>query len=151
MTAAASAAFVFLALLFLIVALYQWTAERGSPERRLRGLRSARQSPGANRRGLPLRRGLSSIPALRQRLANRAWAQRTSLSLARAGLNLTVGEYLLLRVLLGTAGLVVPVVVSGAALAGLIAGLALGASGVIAPAVYVRLRERRRRAVHAVD
>jgi tight adherence protein B len=148
MTAAAASASVFLALLCFALGLYRWGGVDRSPERRLRDLQRAQQT-GAPKRRLPLRRAASSIPGLRDRLANSAWAQRTALDLASAGLSLRVGEYVLLRALLATLGFVVPWVLSGAAVAGLIAGLALALTGIIAPALYVQMRKRRRR--HAIE
>jgi tight adherence protein B len=145
MTAAAAAAFVFLALSFLTIALYQWRAEKGSPERRLRELQRAQRPQGVSRQALPLRRGPSSIPALRDRLMNSAWAQRASLDLARAGINLRVGEYLLLRLLLAVVLFVVPVVAARMALGGFIAGVVLAVVGYVAPGLYVHLRRHRRR------
>jgi len=149
MTAAAAAAFVFLGLLCFIVALFSWSEGNRSPERRLRELQRAQQAAGMPRGRLPLRRAVSSIPGLRDRLTNSAWAQRTALNLARAGVNLRVGEYLLLRLLLMTLGLVVPLVASGMAVSGLIAGFALAVVGFIAPALYVEMRKRRR--LHAIE
>jgi tight adherence protein B len=146
MTAGAAAAFVFLALSFLTIALYQWRAEKGSPERRLRELQRAQRPQGVSRQALPLRRGPSSIPALRDRLTNSAWAQGASLDLARAGINLRVGEYLLLRLLLAVVLFVVPLVAVRMALGGFIAGVVLAVVGYVTPALYVHLRQRRRRA-----
>jgi tight adherence protein B len=145
MTAAGAAASVFLALSFLAVALYQWGAEKRSPEQRLRDLQRAQQAQALSKGSLPIRRGTSSIPALRHRLANSAWAQRTALDLERAGVRLRVGEYLLLRVLLTGVGFVLPVVASGSSVVGLVVGLVLAVVGFIAPALYVEMRKRRRR------
>jgi tight adherence protein B len=145
MTAAAAAISVFLALFLLALALYEWSAEKGAPEQRLRAFQQAQQAHGVPRRALPLRRGPSSIPALRDHLVNSAWAQRTSLDLARAGLNLRVGEYLLLRSFLAILGFVVPWALSGAAVSGLIAGVVLAVVAYMALALHVRLRIRRRR------
>jgi tight adherence protein B len=149
MTAAAAAAFLFLGLLCFVVALFSWSDGNRSPEGRLRDLQRAQQALGAPKGRLPLRRAASSIPGLRDRLTNSAWAQRTALDLARAGLKLRVGEYMLLRALLATLGFVVPWVLSGAAVSGLLAGLALAVVGAIAPALYVGMRKRRRR--HAIE
>jgi tight adherence protein B len=146
---AAAAAFVFLALSCFALALFRWSEGKGSPERRLRELRQAQLAEGASRGRLPLRRGVSSIPALRDRLVNSAWAQRAALDLARAGVNLRVGEYLLLRVLFTGLGFVIPFVASRAAVGGLIVGLALAVVGFMAPAQYVQMRKRRRR--HAIE
>jgi tight adherence protein B len=145
MTAAAAAAFVFLALSCFALALFLWSEGKGSPERRLRELRQAQPAEGVSRGRLPMRRGASSIPALRDRLVNSAWAERTTLDLARAGIKLRVGEYLLLRVLLMAVGLVVPLVASRAAVSGLVVGLALAIAGFVGPALYVGVRIGRRR------
>jgi tight adherence protein B len=144
----AAAAFVFLALSFLTVGFYQWRAEKGSPERRLRELQQAQRPQGLSKQALPLRRGPSSIPALRDRLTNSAWAQGTSEDLVRAGINLRVGEYLIFRLLLATVLFVVPLVAARMALGGFIAGVVLAGVGYVAPGLYVHLRQgRRRRAI----
>jgi tight adherence protein B len=147
--AAAAAAFLFLGLLCFVVALFSWSDGIRSPEGRLRDLQRAQQALGAPKGRLPLRRAVSSIPGLRERLTNSAWAKKTALDLARAGLNLRVGEYVLLRALLATLGFVVPWILSGAAVAGLIVGLVLAVVGIMAPALYVEMRKRRRR--HAIE
>jgi tight adherence protein B len=64
-------------------------------------------------------------------------------------MKLRVGEYLLLRILLGGVGFVVPVLASGMAASGLLAGLGLGVVGFVAPALYVNMRKQRRR--HAIE
>ena len=144
---AAAAVFVFLALSFIAIALYQWSAEKRSPERRLRALQRAQRSRGATQ--VLLRSGPSSIPALRDRLTNSAWAQRASSDLVRAGINLKVSEYLIIRLLLAMVLFFVPVVATGMAPVGFIAGLGLAGVGFLAPALYVHLRQRRRR--RAID
>jgi len=149
MIAVLAAAFVFLALSCMALALFRWSADQQPAERRLRRLQQEQRGQGGSREAMPLRRGPSSIPALRDRLANSAWAERAAVDLARAGLNLRVGEYLLLRLLLGIAGFVVPLVASGMAVSGVIAGLGLGVVGYVLPALYVSIRKGRRR--HAIE
>lgn len=143
MAAAIAAVLVFLALSCFALALSQ-TRGKASVEQRLRELRRAQEKQGVSGGSLPLRRQTSSIPALRDRLTNSAWAQASALELARAGINLRVSEYLLLRVLLALGGLIIPILVSGASPVGLIVGLAMAGAGFMVPALYVNMRKRKR-------
>jgi tight adherence protein B len=140
MAAAIAAVLVFLALSCFALALSQRSG-KGSVEQRLRELRRAQEKQGLSSGSLPLRRQTSSIPALRDRLTNSAWAQASALELARAGINLRLSEYLLLRVLLALGGLIIPfwsqaLVVDRR--------LAMAVAGFMAPALYVNMRKRRR-------
>jgi tight adherence protein B len=148
MAAAIAAVLVFLALSCFALALSQ-TRGKASVEQRLRELRRAQERQGLSSGSLPLRRQTSSIPALRDRLTNSAWAQASALELARAGINLRVSEYLLLRVLLALGGLIIPILVSGASPVGLIVGLAMAGAGFMVPALYVNMRKRKR--LHALE
>ncbi len=91
MIAVLAAAFVFLALSCMALALFRWSADQRPAERRLRQFQQEQRGQGGSRQAMPLRRGPSSIPALRDRLANSAWAERSAVDLARAGLTLRVG------------------------------------------------------------
>ena len=148
MAAAIAAVLVFLALSCFALALSQRSG-KGSVEQRLRELRRAQEKQGVSGGSLPFRRQTSSIPALRDRLTNSAWAQASALELARAGINLRLSEYLLLRVLLALGGLIIPILVSGASPVGLVVGLAMAGAGFMVPALYVNMRKRKR--LHALE
>lgn len=144
MIAALAAVFVFLALVCIALALFGWSVDKRWAERRFGELQREQGPQGVSRQALLLRRGPSTIPALRDLLMGSAWARRAALDLDRAGLSLTVGEYLLLRVFLAAVLFVVPLVASGMAVGGLIAALVLGVTGYVAPALYVNIRKQRR-------
>lgn len=114
----------------------------GEEEARLRSLR-ARTAEKEAEEAL-LRRGTSSIPALRRVLDTSVWADRAALDLERAHLSLRVGEYLMIRFFTAGVFLVVPLFIEHRSVIGLIVGLVLAPVGYMLPAFYVRLKKQRR-------
>lgn len=141
MLAFSASLFVFLALLLGAIGVRQLSQGMTAADRRVQALRS---QAGPVREAVILRQ-LSGIPALRSFLANNAWAERTSLDLQRANLQLRVGEYLLARALLAVLLFFLGLLVVGFRAQGLLLGIPLGTLGFMLPAFYVQLRKRRRR------
>jgi tight adherence protein B len=89
----------------------------------------------------------SRIRLLDSLLRGRRWTAGTRLQLERGGLRLRVGEYLLLRALVGTLGFVLAFALSGPLNAGGILPLLVGVgaiAGFALPAVLLKLRINRR-------
>jgi tight adherence protein B len=96
-----------------------------------------------------LRRAPSAIPALRRFLSTSTWAEHAAIELDRARVNLRVGEYLLLRVLLGILLFALPLLLTGGDVVGLIVAMPRAVLGYMLPAFWVALRRRRR--LRAID
>jgi len=142
----AVAACVFLAVSALV--LYVLSGGRSlasAAERRIGGLRLP-AGPGIEAEGLLTRR-TSPVPFVRHLVArNGDWATRTALELQRAGLNLKVSEYLLVRVLLAGVGAALTFFVSGGGPRGMLLAIPLALVGLMLPALYVHVRRTRREA-----
>jgi len=147
MIAALAAIFVLLALASAILGLYMLSSRRGA-DARLRALRAPQTPAGGDTRPL-LRRAPSAIPALRRFLSTSTWAEHAAIELDRARVNLRVGEYLLLRVLLGILLFALPLLLTGGEVVGLIVAMPLAVLGYMLPAFWVALRRRRR--LRAID
>ncbi|MGD0114724.1 MAG: type II secretion system F family protein [Dehalococcoidia bacterium] len=113
----------------------------GEEEARLRSLRGRAAEKEAEE--ALLRRGSSSIPALRRVLDTSVWADRAALDLEQAHLRLRVGEYLLIRLFTGGVLLVIPLLLVRD-LIGLVTGVVLALVGYMLPAFYVKIKKRRR-------
>ena len=147
MIALLAAVFVLLALCCAIVGLYALSSSRGA-DARLRALHAPQTAAGSDSRSL-LRRGPSAIPALRTLLSTGTWAERASLDLDRAHVNLRVGEYLLLRFFLAILFFTLTLFVSRGEIVGILIGALLALAGYMLPALWVTLRRRRR--LRAID
>jgi len=118
-------------------------ADRGTIRQRLRSL--ATYSPTAEESRQP-----AAVRAARTRDAlHGGWSARTALQLERAGLQLRVSEYVLLRVLAALFGFLLVALISGGHPVGLIVAAIVGASGLIAPAFVVEALKGRR--VHKIE
>lgn len=127
----------------LVYGLYQLLAPQPTVRGRLAAYSGgqAATAAAATRAGLPMRdRALSDIAALDRALRGRGYAQRLELDLARAALPMRVGEYLLLRWLVGVAAFLAVYLVG--VFWGV--GLVLGALGFYAPRLYLSRREGQR-------
>ncbi len=113
----------------------------GEEEARLRSLRGRTAQTEAEE--ALLRRGSSSIPALRRVLDTSVWADKAALDLEQAHLRLRVGEYLLIRLFTGGTLLVISLL-GVHNLIGLVVGVVLALVGYMLPAFYVKIRKRRR-------
>lgn len=113
-------------------------ADRGAIKQRLQTL--ATYSAGAEQGQQP-----ATIRADRTRDALQGgWGAKTGLQLERAGLQLRVSEYMLIRFLAGAFGFLLVVLISGGHPAGLIVGAIVAVVGFMAPAfVVLTLRGRR--------
>ena len=103
--------------------------------------------PVTVRRGLSWdeirRRGPSSLPLLRDLLADNAWSAATTKRIEQAGLRLRVGEYVMARVGAGLlAWVAVWLLVTGSA--GLLAGLVAGIAATYVPALWLSVMRKRR-------
>ena len=146
MIAALAAVFVLLALVCVSLGLYALSGRSGS-DARLRALHAPAAAAAENH---PLlRRGPSSIPALRRLLDASAWADRAALDLDRARVNLRVGEYLLLRFCVGLLLFALPLFLARGEIAGLLIGIPLALLGYMLPALWLTLRKHRR--LRAID
>lgn len=118
-------------------------ADRSSIRQRLQGL--AAYSATAEESRQP-----AAIRAMRTREAPRGgWAARTALQLERAGLQLRVSEYLLIRLLAGVFGFLMVALLSGGRPVLLMVAAAVGACGFMIPALVVQSLRMRR--VHKIN
>ena len=90
------------------------------------------------------RRRLSNLPRFEAVLSRSAMAEKTALDLERAGIQLRVGEYLLVRVFLALAFAALSLGLLGTGFTGLVAALIFGAGGYLLPHLYVRWRREGR-------
>ncbi len=108
MLAFATSAFMFLAIAAGAVAVFgprQFGLSRS--EDRIRGLGPRQPEASGSSAGPMFKRTHSSIPTLGKLLNDSAWAESTARSLQQANVHLRVGEYLLVRFLLGTFAFVI--------------------------------------------
>lgn len=143
MIAFATSAFLFLALITGAIAVFAGGRPRSSAvDRRLIALRAADND---SHQGTPsFKRPLSSIPTLQRLLGASAWADGVALELRRANINLRVGEYLLVRGMLGLLVFAIAVLITRFQPVGVGLGLAAGALASFVPAFYVSHLRRRR-------
>ena len=146
MAAFAASSFLFLALVTGAVAVFgSGRLWRSASDDRIRGLRAAHPDDETSEGGTAqLKRGYSSIPILGHLLGGSSWAESVSLQLQQANIQLRVGEYLLLRVLLGLVLLFLTIFVARLHPVGIVIGLGLSAIGFMLPAFYVRSVRGRR-------
>jgi len=146
MIAALAAIFVLLAISTAGFALY--FAQSGGPtDTRVRA--AFAPIPGQEPKVSFLRRAPSSIPPLRRLLNTSEWADRAAMDLDRAHVGLRVGEYLLMRVIVGLLLVALPLLFTRGSVVGIVIAMPLGVLGFMLPAFWVELRRRRR--VRAID
>jgi tight adherence protein B len=142
----------FLAALFLFLAVaaaavWLFTPRSGREgERRLRELRPVLEAEATSSKVPPSRRSRSSIPTLQRLLSNSEWADSTALSLERAHVRLRVGEYLLVRIVLGLVAFGLFALVMQFSVWGVVFGVIAGIVAFMVPPFYVRWVQRRRTA-----
>jgi len=142
-----------IASLFVFVAIVAAAASflrpallgRRLAEERLLGLRPPASDADRRPSGSPaLRRSHSSIPTLRRLLSGSDWAQEVARELQQANIQLRVGEYLMVRVLLGAVLLAVLALVLRLHPVGLLIAVVAGIGGFFSPVAYVKFARRRR-------
>lgn len=133
---------VFLALVFAAAAALGWRGAGGAAEKRIRALRPPPAEEGEA--VFAQRKQRSSIPKLSRWLSTNAWAEGQARKLQLANLQIRVGEYLLLRLLIGVVFAAVPLLVAGPGTAGLLIALVGAPAGYVAPALYVGWLTKRR-------
>ena len=146
MLTAAASIFLFFSLATGAVALLAPArAGRGAPDDRVRRLRASGQQGRAGDAAPSLiRRGHSSIPTFRRFLVDSPWAEDQARKLQQANVQLRVGEYLLIRLLLAGLLFFVALLISRAHPAGIVVGLVLALAGYVLPVLVVNhLRQRR--------
>lgn len=146
MIAGLAVTFILVALLCAGAGFYVMNVG-GEEEARLRSLRARTAQKEADE--ALLRRGSSSIPALRRVLDTSMWADRAALDLERAHLRLRVGEYLMIRIFVALASLGLSLFLTRGSAIGLIVGIVLALVGYMLPAFYVGLKKRHRK--HTID
>ncbi len=147
MTAVAASVFLFLAVVGAAASLVLGPGRLGRnlAEERLRGLRSPQRDPEPRHAAAPaMRRSHSSIPTLRRWLGGSPWAEETARELQQANVQLRVGEYLLIRLLLAAVAVLLLALLMRFEPVGLLIALAAGVLAFFAPAFYVKLARRRR-------
>ena len=139
-----ASAFLFLALATGSIAVLGPGSRRSASDERLRALRPTGDSDADRGAAATFRRPRSSIPTLQRLLSGSSWADAVALELQQANVQLRVGEYLLVRVLLGALTAFVVVIVSSLHPIGVVLGLLAGVVAFMLPAFYLRLARRRR-------
>jgi len=134
----------FLAGLLLAVAASRvMLVDRGTVRQRLRSLAAYSATAGENRQPAAVRAGRTR-DALRS-----GWSARTALQLERAGLQLRVSEYVLLRFLSAVLGFLLVALMSRGHPAGLVVAAIVGVGCLMLPAVVVEILTSRR--VHKIE
>lgn len=142
MIAFAAGLFVFLAIVAGAAALLARNSDSEAGERRLRKLR---QAPAVERAGgMTLRKPHPSSALFSRWLRTGDKATDLPLKLQRAGLQLRVGEFILLRCLLALVSGSLPVLLIGPNTPGLVVGLACGIVGYLLPPLYLGWATQRR-------
>jgi tight adherence protein B len=147
MLEAAAAAFAFVAVAAVVLAIFGARAPARAAEQRLSGLnRAPVEVTGLEGSDLLTRRS-SPLPVMRTFIAtNENWSARTAIDLQQAGLQLRVSEYLLLRMLTGGVGGILVFVLFQLSLLGLLVGLLVGIIGFTLPMLWLKMRKSRRQA-----
>jgi len=126
----------FIAGLLLTAGLYQAvTAEGRAARSRLRRL-ATRPAAEESRPAQALRRQDGAYGG--------RWSARTALELERAGLQLRVSEYVVLRMVAALLGFLIVALITGGSPLGLVAAVAVGTAGFVSPAFYVHWLKARR-------
>ncbi len=126
--AVVASAAAFLGVLLTVVGFFQARGSKSPAQRRLETL---------ERYSAP---GQEGIVPLALRDQGSAWAERTRVQLARAGLALKLHEYVPLRVLMGLLAFIVVLGVGNAGALALVLGMVVGVVSYMLPALYVRTR-----------
>lgn len=134
--------FCFLTLLTGSVAVFGPAMRRTPQDERILGLRARAADPGVA--GPAIRRGHSSIPTFSRALSGSSWAEGMARDLRRANVQLRVGEFVLLRCLVGGFALLVLVWATALHPLGIVFGLVLGVAGFFVPAVWLGMVRQRR-------
>ena len=142
MVVALAGVFCFLALVTGSVAIFGPAMRRTAQDERILGLRQ-RATAGSSA-GPAMRRGPSSIPTFSRMLSENSWADAMSRDLRRADVQLRVGEFLLLRVLVGGIALVIIAWATNLHPLGIVLGLVLGVAGFFVPALWLGMVRQRR-------
>lgn len=145
MLAFATSAFMFLAITAGAVAVFgprQFGLSRSDD--RILGLGPGQPEAAGSSAGPTFKRSHSSIPTLGKLLSDSPWAESTAISLQQANVRLRVGEYLLVRFLLGTFAFMIIALFTRFQALGVVFGI-FGAVGVymLGP-FYLRFLRRRR-------
>lgn len=140
------AAFIFVAVSALVLALLRSGSPSRLVEQRIHVLANAPLEANLEARGLLTTSG-SNVPLLRNLTAGSSnWATQAAIDLQRAGLSLKVSEYLLIRVLLGVVAGIVVLLISSASPLGILIALGLGIFSSWLPAQFMRVQMSRRQA-----
>jgi tight adherence protein B len=145
MLAFVASLFVFLAIVTGAVALFtsRQFAYAGS-DRRLRLLRQRNEGAAGAAAGPAFKRAYSSIPTLRRFLSDSTWADKTARQLQEANLQIRVGEYILMRVLIAALFFFIPALILRFNLLGIVLGILAGGVAYLIPPLYLsRLRKQR--------
>jgi tight adherence protein B len=142
---AVACVFLFLAIVTAALVIFSPTISASDQRIRRIGKQGVDRDGDADL-GPLLKRPLSSIPTLRRMLSRSARFDAMAVELERANIQLRVGEFLLIRTLLALVLLFVALVVSRFHIVGVLLGLLAAVAGYAAPALWVKLRQQRRRA-----
>lgn len=135
-----AAAAVFIAMASFVLAL---TSNSGARQLEHRLAQMGRQGESAPVENV-LRIDSGTFPLLRRIVAGNAWAERTATSLAQAGWNLKVSEYLLIRLCVGGALAAVAVLIVGPSGYGVAIAVLMAVAGSMLPAVVLGYYRSRR-------
>ncbi len=136
--------FVFLALATGSIILVAPGSRRTASDERLRALRPTGGGEADHSAAATFRRPRSSIPTLQRLLSDSSWADKVAIELQQANVQLRVGEYLLVRVLLGALAAFLVVIFSSLHPIGVVLGVLAGVVAFMLPASYIRMARRRR-------
>jgi len=117
-------------------------------EERLLGLRGQTAAATPDQGDAAFKRAHSSIPTLGRMLGESEWAAQAQQDLARANVQLRVGEYLLIRIGLGVLAFFILALITQFHVVGVIGGALAGAAlYLLVPAFLHHLRSRRLKAI----
>ena len=133
----------FVAVTSLALSIFARSTHARVVEHRLGVLQSA-PDQSSEVGGMLMRGGSSSLPGLRLLSSNSQWGERAALDLQRAGLNLRVSEYFLLRLLTAFLPALLILLVTRASGLGILLTIVAAAIGYMLPGWYVGLRKARR-------
>lgn len=134
--------FCFLALVTGSVAVFGPAMRRTPQDERILGLRQRAAEQGSA--GPAMRRRPSSIPAFSRILSENDWADAMARDLRRANVQLRVGEFLMLRFLIGGFAFIVVAWLTALHPLGVVLALVLGVVGFFVPAFWLGMVRQRR-------
>lgn len=144
MLAFTASLFLFLGLVTGSIAVVASGRGRKSLDQRVQRLRTGGGEAGARLATASLKRGYSSLPTLQHLLNQSEWADEVAGQLRQANVHLRVGEYLLVRLLVGGVLFLFSVLLSRMHPLGILIGLGIGVVGFVIPGLLVGLMRRRR-------